>query len=88
MQLMLPWHLTLLLIEGTLLSLLKANAAYLRHIYFPVLAALVLEFEQVRSVRAAIQLRRRLSGTDFFSAFDWFPHKLRMLSRHGLPKLT
>lgn len=84
----LPLHLMLLLAEGALLSLLKVNTAYLRRIYWPVLAALVREFGRVRAGRAAIEQNRRLPGTDFFSAFDWYPHKLRMLTRHGLPKLT
>lgn len=88
MLLALPLHLILLLVEGALLSLLKVNAAYLQQVYLPVFVALVREFEQVHAGRIAIQRSRRLPGTDFFAAVDWYPYKLRMLIRHGLPKLT
>jgi len=87
MQLMLPLHLLLLLLEGVALSLLKRNGRYLREIYFPVFAALVLRRGEWRAARRATQARRRLAGVDFFAVFDWAPYKLKMLVKHGLPRV-
>lgn len=87
MYLLLPLHLALLLAEGTALSLLRWNWRYLRQIYLPVLAALLRERSRLRSARSNIMRERRVANSDFFSVFDWMPHKLRMLARHGLPEL-
>lgn len=87
LQLLLPVHLVLLLAEGAALSLLKRDGRYLRRIYLPVFAALLRERRRLRTGRAAIMSKRRLASADFCSAFDWMPYKLRMLMRHGLPKV-
>ena len=84
--LLLPLHLTLLLLEGIVLSLLKLDGRYLVKIYLPVFSALFQHGEEVRATRVAAQTNRCLAS-DFFSAFDRWPYKLRMLIKHGLPKL-
>lgn len=88
LQLLLPLHLALLLLEGVLLSILKVRRAYMGEIYWPAVAALWHQRKAVRAVRASIMRNRRLASADFFAVFDWLPHKLRMLWRHGLPKLN
>lgn len=85
MQLILPLHLVLLLLEGIALSLLKLDSRYLREIYLPVFDSLVLHWREWHAARSATQKKRRVAGTDFFSVFDWVPYKWRMLVRHGLP---
>ena len=85
--LLLPLHLALLVLEGTLLSLLKLDSRYLRRIYLPVFGALFQRRHELRAARAAAQTNRLLASGDFFAAFDRWPHKLRMLIRHGLPRL-
>jgi len=87
MQLLLPLHLALLLMEGAALSLVKLDGRYLRQIYLPVFAALVRQHYLLRTLRRQIAQQRRLASADFFAAFAWVPHKLRMLLRHGLPRL-
>jgi GT2 family glycosyltransferase len=84
--LLLPFHLLLLLIEGTLLTLLKTEPDYLRRIYIPVFAALLREMRHWRAARIAIMRNRRLASADFFRPFDLVPWKLRMLLRHGVPE--
>lgn len=84
---LLPLHLAILLIEGALLSLLRLDRRYLTEIYLPALAAPFAKLSQVRDGRRAIMRRRRAAATDFLSAFVPLPHKLRMLLRHGLPRL-
>jgi GT2 family glycosyltransferase len=87
MQMLLPIHLTLLIVEGGLLSILKGRLAYLTEIYFPVFSALYRQRRALITSRRAIMQTRRLASADFFAVFDWLPHKLRMLFRHGLPQV-
>lgn len=86
-QLVLPLHLLLLLIEGILLSLLSFRTAYLRQIYLPVFGALFRFRRQLSQRRAAASGMRRQTTAEFFSVFDPFPYKLRMLLRHGFPEM-
>jgi GT2 family glycosyltransferase len=88
MQVLLPLHLILLLIEGSLLTLLRANAGYLHRIYLPVFAGLIREFGHLRVARAAVQQQRDRAKSNFLNAFNWRPYKLLMLTRYGLPKVT
>ena len=85
--LLLPMHLALLVLEGTVLSLLKLDSRYLRQIYLPVFWALFQRRHELRAARTAAQTNRSLANADFFAAFYRWPHKLRMLIRHGLPHL-
>jgi GT2 family glycosyltransferase len=87
MQVLLSIHLVFLLAEGGLLSILRGRWAYLKEIYFPVFVALYRQSKALRAGRAAIRKTRRLASADFFAVFDWLPHKLRMLCRHGLPEV-
>lgn len=84
---LLPLHMATLLAEGVLLSLLRLDRRYLTEIYLPALAAPFSSFGLLRDGRRAIMRRRRLAATDFLSAFVPVPYKLRMLLRHGLPRL-
>lgn len=85
--LLLPLHLTLLLLEGSVLSVLKQDSRYLRQIYLPVFGALFRRRHELRTERAAAQEGRRLASIDFFAAFDHCPYKLKMLFKHGLPDM-
>lgn len=87
MQLLLPLHLLLLLVEGALLSALQAESRYWTQIYWPIVVALFRQRAQLVEARRCIVQKGRLAGYDFFAAFDWLPHKLRMLFRHGLPRV-
>ena len=84
---LLPLHLLLLLMEGTLLSVLNMEIAYLRRIYLPVFGGLVRERSNLRKTRAAIFRTRTIAIGDYFSVFKLWPRKLVMLVRHGLPHL-
>ncbi len=85
LALLLPLHLLLLLAEGALLSLLKGRSAFLRDIYLPVFAALWRERGRLCALRRLAMQQRDVAVSDFFAVFDWWPYKLRMLLRHGLP---
>jgi GT2 family glycosyltransferase len=85
MQLMLPLHIVLLLLEGMVLSLMLGNRAFWQQIYWPIVPALVRQRQELTATRAAIASHMPSAKPRFFSAFNWIPHKLTMLLRHGLP---
>lgn len=86
-HLMLPLHLSLLLIEGVLLSALKRHLAYLMIIYLPVFYALYQYRRDLLDGRRAVMHRRQITSVEFFAVFNPWPYKLSMLWRHGLPVL-
>lgn len=88
MQLLLPIHLVLLVLEGVLLAMIKGRIDYLIKIYLPVFAALYRQCEVLRHTRRFIMGSRSLSSHDFLMFFDFMPYKLRMLIKHGLPHLA
>lgn len=87
-QIVFPLHLLLLVLEGTLLSLLKLDWRLLRDIYLPVFIAVGREHRRLRRGRAEIQRQRCLSITEFWAVFQWVPFKFTALFRHGLPKIS
>lgn len=78
-------HLLLLLLEGSLLSLLRWDLRFLRQIYGPAVLAVITQWPQLWRRRKVIQRQRRVSLRGFFNGFDYCPYKLRMLLKHGLP---
>jgi GT2 family glycosyltransferase len=82
-----PLHLLLLLTEGILLSVIKRDMRFLKVIYLPCFVALWKERRRLRGLRKQVQASRRISPPRFFRTFALFPHKLRMLFRHGLPEV-
>lgn len=87
MQILLPVHLTLLLVEGGLLAIMKGRLACLTEVYLPVFAAMFRQRQALIAGRCAIMQSRRLASADFFAIFDPLPYKLRMLLKHGLPSV-
>lgn len=87
MQCLLSLHLLLLLAEGALLSLLQVQPRYWTQIYWPVVVTLVRMRTQLRETRRGIMQQRSLASADFFSVFDWMPYKLRMVLKHGFPRV-
>lgn len=85
---LLPLHLVLLLIEGALLSLLKWSWRPITDIYLPVPLACWRERKRLFQLRRQVQTARHISMSKFMTSFRWLPHKLVMLFKHGLPKLT
>ncbi len=86
-EIIFPLHLLLLLLEGMLLSLVKWDRRFFSGIYWPVFEALGREWRRLWRLRREIQCGRRLSVWRFFSVFQWMPHKLIALLRHGLPQV-
>jgi GT2 family glycosyltransferase len=86
-RLLFPLHLMLLALEGILLALVKRDPGLWIEIYFSCLKSLLREQRNLSNHRRRIQEKRRCTVMEFFSIFDCWPHKLRMLWRHGMPEV-
>lgn len=83
----LPLHVLLLLLEGSLLSLLRMDRRPLTDIYLPSLAGCWRERIRLLALRRAVQGGRHAGLRDYLSAFSLVPRKLSLLLRHGPPRL-
>ena len=86
-QLLFPLHLMLLLLEGLALAAIKRQPRLLDTIYLACLRSLWRERVRLAAARRAIQSARICGRAAFFAPFDWVPHKLRLLFRHGVPEI-
>ncbi len=83
----LPVHLSLLLLEGFLLSLLKLDMTLWRTIYASLWPSLWQTRTSLLSLRGKIQDSRRIGIKAWARVFQPWPYKMQMLLRHGLPEL-
>jgi len=86
-QMLLPIHLLLLLIEGMLLSIFKFRFDLLKRIYLPAIIEIMWNDQSWVGVRRQAMASRRSSSCSFFSTFTLMPHKARLLWRHGVPQV-
>lgn len=85
---LLPLHLLWLLFEGLLLSLLRRDLRFLRVVYLPAMAALLLVRRQWWRVRCDVQAARQAGSLRASLAVTTlWPRKLAMLWRYGLPQV-
>jgi len=87
LQLIFPIHLVLLLVEGFVLSLRKKEWRVFRDIYWACPQSLWRERKNLFRLRCQIQAGRAISWRTFIDPFTWFPHKLRLLLRYGIPEM-
>ena len=85
--LVLPIHLVGLVFEGLALAIIKLDFSVYRRIYHFALCSFFSNLPDLLRRRQAIQSRRVISIKKYFSVYRWIPHKLRMLIKHGIPKL-
>ncbi len=83
-----PAHLFVLTLEGLLLSFLKFDRRLLSEIYANVLRSLIYRKNQITEERRSIQASRAITAWTYQTTFTIWPHKLRMLIRHGIPGLS
>lgn len=87
LTLALPFHLSLLMMEGILLSLLKRDASLWRTIYAPILPALWRARVKLLQLRRKIQHQRHIGLKVWLEVFRLLPYKMEMLFKHGLPEV-
>lgn len=87
-QVIFPLHVFLLCLECAALTLVQRNLRAWKQIYRPCLASLWMERHRLRLWRGKVQNRRGAGFGEYFSVFSWIPYKLKMLIRHGWPRLA
>ena len=81
-------HLFALMTEGLLFSLLRRDLHAGSQVYLNVLRELPRKRSQLRAERRGCQASRVITLHGYLERFSVRPHKLTMLCRYGLPKLT
>ena len=87
LYLIFPLHLTLLLVEGILLALVKRDYQIFSKIYLNIITSIWKKRTFLIKSRKKLQSYRRISALNFLSLFVFYPYKLKMLIKHGLPTL-
>lgn len=82
-----PIHIALLYFEGALLAAIRRDAELWTRVYAPLLHHCWSGRQKLRALRADVQHGRKAALTDWFAPMRWFPWKLRLLARHGLPRI-
>ncbi len=86
--LLLPMHLTALLIEGACVGLARRNFRIFRDIYADVPLALLRQRGVIRALRRSVQTGRTASLAKYYAAFSILPRKVALLLRFGIPKIS
>lgn len=84
----LPAHLVLLLVEAALLSLAMGSLQPWRKIYSPALRDAWKQRRATMDLRRHVQALRRIGVWQYLQGFTWVPHRLRLLVRHGIPRIS
>lgn len=84
---LLPLHLMLCAAEALVMCLLSGSWDYLRLVHWPAWREAWQARAALRQEREQVQRRRRATSKEFAHAFTWFPHKLTLLWRYGMPRL-
>ena len=87
LALLLPVHLTLLVIEGAVLTLLRRDARIWNEIYAGVLPALFGRRHELAEAHHRNLAARGATARSYYRSFTLLPRKLAMLLRHGLPSI-
>lgn len=80
-------HCVLLAVEGILLTLLRLDAQVWSKIYWHAIDYVLRHFGELRARRRDVQRSRQIGPATYWRGFTWWPRKLHLLRRHGLPDL-
>jgi GT2 family glycosyltransferase len=84
-RVLLALHLTVLLTEGAVLSLIRRDRRLWSEVYLATARATWTHRAQLRLVRRELQTKRTIDAKHYYAAFTWLPRKLALLARYGLP---
>lgn len=82
-----PLHALFLTVEAFFLVISGLGYDKVRRIYAPLPAALWRNRKKIADLRTHLMRKRQCSSTRFFEQTSWIPQKLRLLLRHGPPRL-
>lgn len=81
-------QLILLLLEGCAISLLKLSLRPLLEIYLPSVSGILGDLPRLMRERSCAMSDRRISSSEFYSTIRLRHHKLALLWRHGIPRIS
>jgi len=81
-------HLSVLLFEGLVVSVLRMNYRIFHDIYANVPISLLRDQKALRKLRLEVQSTRNAPTKIFFQTFSLLPRKITMLLRFGIPRIT
>jgi GT2 family glycosyltransferase len=84
----LPTHLSLIFIEGLVLTLLKKSIKPLELIYIPCIRDILIDSKKLYQLRMNIQAKKKISNREFYKHIKFTHHKLKLLIQYGLPKIN
>lgn len=82
---LLPLHLLLLVAEALLLLATGTRPAHVRHIYLGLPGEIYRNRREIARLRSGLAKVRKVTAAEYFSTTRWWPAKLVMISRHGMP---
>lgn len=85
--LLLAVHLVALAAEGAIVSVVGRDARPWTGIYWPAITFPFRQFAILRARRSTAQAARRASLQDYLQPMAWVPQKIRLLLRHGFPRI-
>jgi len=88
LALILPLHAGLLMAEALFLMLSGAGRDKVSRIYRPILPFLWRHRHKIKARRQKLNARRKIAGWRFMLRFRLLPHKLVMLLRYGVPRVS
>ena len=84
---LLPLHFLLCVAEALVICLVSGRGDYVRLVHWPVWREVWRARALLRQERELLQRRMRVTEKEFALAFTWFPRKLALLWRYGMPRL-
>ncbi len=83
----LPVHVFALLVEGLFIAAVKRDWRILRDVYLNAVSSCFANRSLLRRERARIQAQREIGVQEFLAVVRWFPYKLHMLFKYGVPRV-
>lgn len=88
LQLFLPFHVSVLLLEGLAIALVKREMGLFINIYLASVTALWKRRTKLVQKRLKIQQKYEINSWSFFRVFNCRPYKLKMLLKYGFPGIS
>lgn len=79
-------HVTTLMGEGLVFSAIRRDRRLLQEVYVGAVVSAWRQRKSLRAHRQRLQKARTIGTSQYYSAFTWWPRKLALLLRYGLPR--
>jgi hypothetical protein len=83
-----PIHMIFITFEGTIVSMFTANINLFHRVYLTLPLSIWKHCRIVGKLRRKIQHNSVIGSKKFLSTFKWFPWKLKLLFRFGIPSIN